>query len=68
MADLIELDLRSRISSLYREHPALNGIDPSGYCCAECFKHDLAGAYGWSAVDAWEQIQTLQTRLALGGK
>lgn len=68
MADLTELDLRARIAARYREHPVLKSVDPSGFCCAECFKHDLAGAYGWSAVDAWEEIQTLETRLALGGK
>lgn len=68
MPDLTELDLRSRMEAIYREHPVLNGIDPSGYCCAECFRHDLAGAHGWSAVDAWDELLTIQTRLALGGK
>ncbi|QHB36615.1 hypothetical protein SEA_ADOLIN_33 [Arthrobacter phage Adolin] len=64
---MTEAELRARIEALYGEHPALKGLDPSGFCCAECFKHDLAGAYGWDAVDAWEQIQTLSIRIQLGG-
>lgn len=63
---MTEAQIRAAIAELYAEHPALKGVDPSDSCCAACFRHDLSGAFGWDAVDAWDAIQTYELRLTLG--
>lgn len=63
---LTQREIREQIEVIYRAHPSLKGLDPSEACCSGCFQHEVAGAYGWDAADAWEQLQSLY--FLLGGK
>jgi hypothetical protein len=58
-------ELRAEIAEILREHPSLDGLDPSEACCSGCFTHEVAGAFGWDAADAWERLQSLY--FLLGG-
>jgi hypothetical protein len=56
---LTQRDIQTKINEILDCHPSLKDVTKSDYCCSGCLEHDIAGAFGYAATDAWRELEGL---------